>query len=579
MNIRSFFKLTLAIAALATVAHAQPPVGFKLAFGGWEMRDNNSNKLQPTLELLHDLGVRNVMITVNQNQMMPNNATTYDEDIFDGILDALDYCDTNSIAATIGIHQVFWNSSPNGFFPSWMGVPSTEGSVLEWDGSSTNSLLETHIDFINEVIDRTKNEPAVVAYNVVNEPYYSVLAQPLRVAGTAKLVKDTKAHLNDTSIKIITGMVAGAYADHYPDSEWFMSQDYSSFPAAGQDYTAYKIYHRHAQKVGINNPLGIERSFLSSVTGLDTKKRWRTESGPYWKYYDKFSTTNGGTGVPDTSVADTITYDYGGGVSEDVGEHVWFDYDFSQDYLLQSDNDPMIEKVFNWKLGRQSGSDGDLKSYLVYDSTGTTPVITYGYPAFFGIIDLAVGIDSFECIAANKLPEEPDDQASFVVNGSTRGFSERWSFSGGASGTMASDCADGSGQSPLTSMAASVYFTSSGDYMERTLTPDFYAANGVSNSSSLEFWIKVQNYTGSGNNLEFILKQNKGSGETGFRYRFEQTNAYWTKVTIPLSQFAYFYGPNESFDLSSLTKFRIKSLSGDFTVRLDDIRFTYSEIN
>lgn len=582
--IRNRIKLittALGVLAATSLSPAQPPVGFKLAFGGWEMRDNSNNKLMPTLELLEELGVRNVMITVNQKQVMPNNSTSYDEDIFDGIEEALDFCDTNKIAVTIGIHQVFWNNGSDGFFPSWMGVNGNDkGAVLEWDGSQTNTKLENHIDFINEVIDRTKNEPAVIAYNVVNEPYYSVLDQPLRVAGTAKLLKDTKAHLNDTSIKIVTGMVAGHYDDHYPDRDYFMNTDHSDFPAAGQDYTAYKIYHKHAQKMGINNPLGIERSFLSGVNGLGSKKRWRTESGPYWKYYEKFSTANGGIGVPDTSVADTITYSYeSGGTSEDVGEHVWFDYDFSQDYLLQSDDDPMIEKVYNWKIGRQSGSDGDLLSYLEYDSTGSSPVIVHGYPVFFGIVDLAVGIDSFESISPNQLPEKPSEQSSFTVNGTTRGFNERWSFSSGGTFTMSGDCADGSNQSPLTSMAAKAEFSSSGNYMERTLNPDFYEANGVSESSSLEFWIKVQNYSGSGNNLELILKQNIGSGETGFRHRLEKLNTGWTKVSIPLSQFTRFYGPYESLDISNLTKFRIKSLSGNFTARFDDIKFTYSDIN
>lgn len=458
MSLRSTSVVALLVGSLLATQASAAQIGLKC---NREISEYPKAVLAD-LERFHADRLTTVMLCFPWNQTEPQEGALAPGFIADKLKPVLDACAAKGITVILSNHCSYWGEKGDWSIPGWVQAkPGFENSVSCLRDPAIRAL---HIAFLERFVSATKDFPAVVGYNLLNEPvaatkwYLDEKRDDFdqRWDGVLDICTKLRAHLKKEGARHF--LIIG---NHGTDT--------------GLEEYAWKSTGKHDLMplwTGI-----LDKPAAQSNTALIEAEEWhrgrpkiRTEG------YLSFSTLGK---IRDTEDFGKLRSDSKTGFVETADhEAVYFDYDAAYDYEgLSNASVPGLEASYAWRVGT---SDGSAKHLTFLDHRhGNRPT-----PYYMAMRDLASGVDSFETLAPEALPKKGADHAAFDPLAVAPGISRRW----GGTGTLTANREDLPPGVPST-LAARVILKP-GQTVVKQVIAAHWKDSGVSAADSFVFWIK-----------------------------------------------------------------------------------------
>lgn len=404
-------KAVIAIALLASIraVHAAQ-VGIKYNRGAFEypkvvLRD---------LQRLHADRIDTIMLCLPWAQWEPLEGQLNSKFIATGLTPVMDFCASNNITVVISSHCDFWGEEGDWSIPGWVrNKPEYK--------SSTSCLTEPgiralHISYLTRMIDATKDFPAVVGYNILNEPvtatkWFLEKAKGSflgRWDGILQICGEVRRHMKE--VKAHQYLIIGNHgAEEGLESYcWKRADKYDLFP----------LWSQTLDKIAAQGTTALRES----CKWYPDRPKIRTESSL------NFAVLGGIRDTEDFGAKVRPKKDKGPSKAAVDPGTVYYDYDSIYDYEgLANASVPMLEAFYAWRIG---SPDGSVKHLAFLDHRhGDRPTSYY-----WAMRDLASGVDSFETYDKSAIPKGGKETFSFDPPSAQAGISKRWTGTGSLEG-------------------------------------------------------------------------------------------------------------------------------------------------
>jgi hypothetical protein len=451
----------LLIHALAAVAISAPAAQIGIKYNR-EISEYPKAVLKD-LARFHEDRIPTVMLCFPWNQTEPKEGELAPGFIEEKLKPVLDYCAANRITVVMSNHCSYWGEKGDWSIPGWVKAkPGYKSSVSCLKEPEIRAL---HTSFLKRLVSATKDFPAVVGYNILNEPvaatkWYLDEAKDdfhARWDGVLDICGQVREHMKATGAKqflIIgnhgtdTGLEAYAWKS---TGKHDLSQLWSSTlnMIAAQGTTALIEADKwHAGRPKIRTEGYLSFAFLGATRDTEDFGKLRP---------------TGGKGTWQAEADHAATY---------------FDYDSAYDYEgLTNAAVPGLQASYAWRVGT---SDGSAKNLTFLDHRhGDRPT-----PYYIAMRDLASGVDSFETLDREILPKKGSENETFDALTAKPGISRRWEGTGSITANR-QDLPPSTGST----IAARVVLQP-GQSLLRNVVSTHWKDCGVTASDAFTFWIK-----------------------------------------------------------------------------------------
>jgi hypothetical protein len=357
------------------------------------------------LTRFHADRIDTVMLCFPWNQLEPTEGQFPANFIRDRLKPVLEFCAANRMSVILSNHCEYWGEKGNWSIPAW--AQKKPGYTSATACLTAPAVREAHIAYLRRLVDATRDFPAVVGYNLLNEPvaptkWFVENANGdffARWEGVLKICTDLRKHL--TKAKARQFLIIGNHG-------------------AERGFEAFAW--KSAGKLDLV-PLWtgtLDKIAAQSTTALLDAGKW---------YADRPKIRTEGYLAFATLGKTSDTEDFGksrskpaGGTFSETADHcaTYYDYDAVYDYEgLSNAAVPRLEAFYAWRVG---GPDGSAKHLEFLDHRhGDRPT-----PYYRALRDLASGIDSFETLDRAVLPKSGRDTVAFDPVPAAPGISKRW---------------------------------------------------------------------------------------------------------------------------------------------------------
>ena len=351
-----------------------------------------------------------VMLCFPWNQMEPSEGQLAADFITKQLAPVLDYCAANKMTVIISNHCEYWGEHGNWSIPGW--VQKKTGFESATSCLTDTEIRRLHTDYLKRLVDATKNFPAVVGYNLLNEP-----AAPTKwFLGNAKAgflarwdgITDicTQLRQHVTEVQARQFLIIGNHGSE-------KGLEALAWKNTGK-HDLTQLWTKTLDKVAAQGTTAL----IESVKWYADRPKIRTESALGFAMITGKGgdTENFGKTQPSRSAK---------GAAAKPAEHgvAFYDYDSVYDYEgLANAAVPKLEAFYAWRVGSPDGSAKHLE--FLDHRNGDRPT-----PYYWALRDLASGIDSFETIDRSALPNDVGT-AAFDPVPAKPGVSKRWTGTG-----------------------------------------------------------------------------------------------------------------------------------------------------
>jgi hypothetical protein len=371
-------------------------------------------------ERFSDDRIGTIMISLPWEQWEPSEGQINQGFIQNGLAPVLEFAEQRDMSVVICSHNDYLNGvNGNWTIPSW--IRSKEGYVAPSSTIKIPEFRNEQIQYINRLIDATKDYPAVVGYNILNES----------VAATQYYINDPAGRQQFDDLWAGTIEIAEAVRFHVDSVN--ASQFITVGQAAGDaQYASYMWNH--------NGTVDLHDFYTNTLGKIGGQRASSLEEASLW--------------YPDGPKVRTEGRIYGAGL---------YDYNAAYDHEGLANSAPQnMEAFYVWRVGSPSGPT-DL--HLFDDRNNTRPT-----PYYWALRDIASGVDSFETILQADLPGTTwTEQLAFDPNTARAGISAAWS----GTGTIVGQKDRLPPQAPLSTIAATVTL-GSGEQIARQVISDHW---------------------------------------------------------------------------------------------------------
>lgn len=376
-----------------------------------------------------------------------------DQDFINGPLrEVLDFCEQMNITVILSVHCSFWGENGDWSIPD--GVRA-EPSYVSSSSVITNPVFQQkYIEFIQNLISSTHQFPAVIGYNILNEPVAATEVSTrdgidefqARWAGVINITETIKAHMDNIGFARTPGLIVGMangdpeYAEYiWNDSELF---DLSSF---------------WTETLNV-----ISGQYLNVLA----------KSEPYFPYIAKIRTEGFLSFAVQEAQLEGRPYCW-----DEDAEHAAMYYDYDAIYEYEGLGNASINNLMSAYVWRVGSPDGSKKHLRILDHRNDNRPTPY----YYALRDLASGVDSFEAYHSSILPENEENNLAFDMTSAQIAISKFWSGTGRIEPRR-----QPAPLSTSSTMSAKINLLP-GEYLGRSVISTHWTSNNVGLESNFQF--------------------------------------------------------------------------------------------
>ncbi|CAN5721505.1 hypothetical protein BH11VER1_BH11VER1_21040 [soil metagenome] len=443
--------------------------------------------------------INTVMLCFPWNQTEPAESQLAPELISEKLAPVLEYCAANHITVVISNHCSYWGEGGDWSIPGWIkSKPAYKASESCLNQPEIRAL---HTSFLKRLITATKDYPAVIGYNILNEPVAATKwyldemesAFNARWEGVLDICQQVRKHMTEIGAKqylIIGNHGTDAGLEAYA---WKNTGKYDLTP----------LWTTLLDKIASQGTTAL----LESTKWYPDRPKIRTEG------YLSFAMVGA---TRDTEDFGKLKPKGGKGTYEKTADHeaTYYDYDGAYDYEgLSNAKVPNLEASYAWRVGTSNGS---AKSLTFLDHRHDDRPTPY----YWALRDLAAGVDSFECFDRAVLPKKGVENATFDALAAKPGISKRWEGTGSITGNREDLPPEAD-----STMAARVVLQAGQSVMKKVITAH-WPMSGVNATESFTFWAKAMTPT----TLTLVVKTSNGTRMAPVALQ----PGIWTNCRVPL---------------------------------------------
>lgn len=378
----------------------------------------------------------------------------------------LQRCYENGIQVILASHSSFWGSHGNWTIPDW--VRRKPGYRSATSALTDPGIRALHADYLKRWIAATQHFPAVIGYNILNEPAVATqwyVENPAgrrefeaRWEGTLEITKTVHDFMKAGQVTQFL-VVGNGNAD--PGLEKFIWKT-----SGAQDLTP--LWTEWTGRMGAQGIPALQ----AAQSWYPARSSLRTEGALTYTVFEAWKKAGGIEGIRtrwlDKADASSMT----------------FDYDAAYDYEgLANAAVPGLEAFYVWRVGSIEGSKKLVS--LLHHKNGDSMT-----PYYAALRDLASGVDSFETLGG-PMPAGGKDALDYDPAAAPAGLSKRWS----GTGTIEPWKENLPPRSEAESSSAARVMLVPGAGVSREVIAAHWRDNGVTNGDAFTFWAYTEKET------------------------------------------------------------------------------------